>query len=115
MILDARFILFSCVNHLRFSLESYIYFCDKNFLFFYFFVQVVFAGFSAESLSQRILDCKPNIILTTSAVKRAAKIVKLKDIVDDALQRAADNGHTVGEYLFKIENWGMNPIVPNIW
>lgn len=62
-------------------------------------VQVVFAGFSAESLSQRILDCQPNIILTSSAVKRAAKIINLKDIVDDALQRAADQGHVVGEYI----------------
>ncbi|XP_024389050.1 acetyl-coenzyme A synthetase, chloroplastic/glyoxysomal [Physcomitrium patens] len=57
---------------------------------------VVFAGFSAESLSQRILDCKPNIILTSSAVKRAAKVIKLKDIVDDALKTAAENGHSVG-------------------
>lgn len=62
-------------------------------------MQVVFAGFSAESLSQRILDCQPNIILTSSAVKRAAKIINLKDIVDDALQRAADQGHVVGEYI----------------
>lgn len=60
---------------------------------------VVFAGFSAESLSQRILDCKPNIILTSSAVKRAAKVIKLKDIVDDALKTAAENGHSVGGYL----------------
>lgn len=62
-------------------------------------MQVVFAGFSAESLYQRILDCKPNVILTSSAVKRGAKIIKLKEIVDDALKRASDEGHTVGEYL----------------
>ena len=62
-------------------------------------MQVVFAGFSAESLYQRILDCRPNIILTSSAVKRGAKIINLKDIVDDALIRASDAGHTVGEYL----------------
>ena len=60
-------------------------------------MQVVFAGFSAESLYQRILDCKPNIILTSSAVKRGAKIINLKDIVDDALVRASEGGHTVGK------------------
>uniref|UniRef100_A0A7I4BQZ6 acetate--CoA ligase n=1 Tax=Physcomitrium patens TaxID=3218 RepID=A0A7I4BQZ6_PHYPA len=60
---------------------------------------VVFAGFSAESLYQRILDCKPNVILTSSAVKRGAKIIKLKDIVDDALSRASADGHTVGMCL----------------
>lgn len=62
-------------------------------------MQVVFAGFSAESLYQRILDCKPNVILTSSAVKRGAKIIKLKDIVDDALSRASADGHTVGGHL----------------
>lgn len=62
-------------------------------------MQVVFGGFSAESLYQRILDCKPNVILTSSAVKRGAKVIKLKEIVDDALIRASENGHTVGEDL----------------
>lgn len=39
---------------------------------------VVFAGFSAESLSGRILDSKPNVVITTSAVKRGAKPIDLK-------------------------------------
>lgn len=60
-------------------------------------VQVVFGGFSAEALSQRILDCKPKIILTSSAVRRGAKVINLKDIVDDALARVVENGFTVGK------------------
>jgi acetyl-CoA synthetase len=60
---------------------------------------VVFGGFSAEALSQRILDCKPKIILTSSAVLRGAKVIKLKDIVDDALARVVENGFTVDTCL----------------
>ena len=39
---------------------------------------VVFAGFSAESLAGRILDSKPSVVLTASAVKRGAKPIDLK-------------------------------------
>lgn len=39
---------------------------------------VVFAGFSAEALSGRILDSRPRVVLTTSAVKRGAKPISLK-------------------------------------
>ncbi|KAH9627155.1 hypothetical protein KSS87_018395 [Heliosperma pusillum] len=56
---------------------------------------VVFAGFSAESLSQRIVDCKPKVVLTCNAVKRGAKVIGLKDIVDAALVDTAKNGVTV--------------------
>nr|XP_004242910.1 acetyl-coenzyme A synthetase, chloroplastic/glyoxysomal-like [Solanum lycopersicum] len=52
---------------------------------------VVFAGFSAESLAQRIVDCKPKVVITCSAVKRGAKTIFLKDIVDDALTQSAQN------------------------
>jgi acyl-coenzyme A synthetase/AMP-(fatty) acid ligase len=58
--------------------------------------QVVFAGFSAEALSQRILDCRPNFVLTTSGVRRGSKVIKLKEIVDDALQRVLSEGFAVG-------------------
>ena len=39
---------------------------------------VVFGGFSAESLAGRILDSKPSVVLTASAVKRGAKPIDLK-------------------------------------
>ncbi|XP_049415010.1 acetyl-coenzyme A synthetase, chloroplastic/glyoxysomal-like [Solanum stenotomum] len=52
---------------------------------------VVFAGFSAESLAQRIVDCKPKVVITCNAVKRGAKTIFLKDIVDDALTQSAQN------------------------
>ena len=45
---------------------------------------VVFAGFSAESLSQRILDSRATVLLTANAVMRGSKVIHLKDIVDNA-------------------------------
>ncbi|XP_021610887.1 acetyl-coenzyme A synthetase, chloroplastic/glyoxysomal isoform X2 [Manihot esculenta] len=53
---------------------------------------VVFAGFSAESLAQRIVDCKPKVVLTCNAVKRGSKVITLKEIVDAALVESAKSG-----------------------
>lgn len=60
---------------------------------------VVFAGFSAESLSQRIVDCKPKVVITCNAVKRGSKVINLKDIVDAALVESSGNGVSVGVCL----------------
>jgi acetyl-CoA synthetase len=57
---------------------------------------VVFAGFSADSLAQRIVDCKPNVILTCNAVKRGPKTINLKAIVDAALDQSSKDGVSVG-------------------
>lgn len=59
-------------------------------------VQVVFAGFSADSLAQRIVDCKPKLVITCNAVKRGVKPIFLKDIVDAALVESEKNGVSVG-------------------
>ncbi|KAF5191463.1 Acetyl-coenzyme a synthetase, partial [Thalictrum thalictroides] len=56
---------------------------------------VVFAGFSAESLSQRIVDCKPKAVITCNAVRRGSKVINLKEIVDAALLESTKNGVTV--------------------
>lgn len=56
---------------------------------------VVFAGFSSDALAQRIIDCKPKVVVTCNAVRRAAKVIGLKDIVDVALVESAKNGVSV--------------------
>ena len=57
---------------------------------------VVFAGFAAGSLAERIDDARPAVILTADAGSRGGKIVPLKTIVDDALTRARIRvGHVV--------------------
>ena len=46
---------------------------------------VVFAGFSAESLRERILDSGAKVVVTANEAPRGPKAVPLKAIVDDAL------------------------------
>ena len=46
---------------------------------------VVFAGFSANALADRIQDCDCNIVLTSDGAYRGAKSIALKKIVDDSL------------------------------
>ncbi len=47
---------------------------------------VVFAGFSARSLSDRINDASACMVITADGGFRGAKTVELKDITDEALQ-----------------------------
>ena len=47
---------------------------------------VVFAGFSAASLADRIIDAEAKIVLTADGGFRGEKITPLKNIVDEALQ-----------------------------
>ena len=47
---------------------------------------VVFAGFSPESLAGRILDCESNFVITADEGFRGGKIVPLKENVDKALK-----------------------------
>lgn len=47
---------------------------------------VVFAGFSAKSLADRIQDCDCNIVLTANEGYRGGKTIGLKEIVDEALE-----------------------------
>ncbi len=47
---------------------------------------VVFAGFSANSLSDRIQDCDCNMVITSDGAYRGPKEISIKDIVDEALE-----------------------------
>jgi acetyl-CoA synthetase len=47
---------------------------------------VIFSGFSAKSIRDRVEDSKSKIIVTSDGGMRRGNIVKLKDIVDEAIQ-----------------------------
>ena len=51
---------------------------------------IIFGGFSAESISGRILDCKSKFIITADEGLRGGKIIPLKKITDDALKKCPD-------------------------
>ncbi|MGV3524258.1 MAG: acetate--CoA ligase [Candidatus Sericytochromatia bacterium] len=50
---------------------------------------IVFGGFSADSLRDRLLDSQAKVVVTATGGWRRGQIVPLKEIVDEALQGAA--------------------------
>ncbi|KAJ7561947.1 hypothetical protein O6H91_03G048800 [Diphasiastrum complanatum] len=65
---------------------------------------VVFGGFSADALGQQLIASKAKVLITTSRVWRGRKVIKLKEIVEEALSRAlAEEGFTI-ETCLTIEN-----------
>lgn len=56
---------------------------------------IVFAGFSAESLSDRIIDANCCAILTADGVYRGSKLLNLKTIVDKALDLCKEKGKPI--------------------
>ncbi|KAI9681382.1 MAG: acetyl-CoA synthetase [Caeruleum heppii] len=54
---------------------------------------VVFAGFSADSLRDRVIDAKSKVVITTDEGKRGGKTIGTKKIVDDALKQCPDVSH----------------------
>ncbi|KAK3175639.1 acetyl-coenzyme A synthetase 2 [Lecanicillium sp. MT-2017a] len=51
---------------------------------------VVFAGFSADSLRDRVIDASSKVVITTDEGKRGGKLIGTKKIVDDALKQCPD-------------------------
>ncbi|TRY66115.1 hypothetical protein DNTS_035596 [Danionella cerebrum] len=52
---------------------------------------VVFAGFSSESLCERITDAQCNILVTADGVYRGDKLINLKKIASEALERCRES------------------------
>ena len=56
---------------------------------------VVFGGFSAQSIADRILDAECNIVITTDGGVRGDKQIPMKNIIDDALVRCPSVKKTI--------------------
>ncbi|KAF2141305.1 uncharacterized protein K452DRAFT_288008 [Aplosporella prunicola CBS 121167] len=54
---------------------------------------VIFAGFSSDSLRDRIVDAKSKVIITTDEGRRGGKVIGTKKIVDEALKQCPDVTH----------------------
>ena len=50
-------------------------------------IQLVFSGFSAASIRDRIDDSKSKVVITADGGYRRGKIVKLKEVIDEAIIR----------------------------
>lgn len=68
---------------------------------------VVFAGFSIESLANRINDAKPKVLLTADGSKRKGRVISLKPIVDQAMNIAKEKVEKV-----IVLNRGLAPFDP---
>ena len=51
---------------------------------------IIFGGFSSESISGRIIDCKSEYVVTADEGVRGGKTIQLKNIMDNALQACPD-------------------------
>jgi acetyl-CoA synthetase len=51
---------------------------------------IVFAGFSAESLKGRIVDCNSKFVFVADEGKRGGRVLKLKETVDQAVSTCPD-------------------------
>ncbi len=60
---------------------------------------VIFGGFSADSLKERILDCGAKFVLTADGLFRGNKKIALKSIVDKALETCEQQGHLIEKCL----------------
>jgi acetyl-CoA synthetase len=56
---------------------------------------VVFAGFSSDSLRDRVIDAQSKVVITTDEGKRGGKLIGTKKIVDDALKQCPDVSHVL--------------------
>ncbi|GAA2132027.1 acetate--CoA ligase [Nocardioides bigeumensis] len=60
---------------------------------------VVFGGFSADALATRIADCQAKVVVTADGGYRRGNPSALKPAVDEACEKAAENGQTVEKVL----------------
>ena len=66
---------------------------------------VVFAGFSYESLAERIDDCAPSAVICADGSRRKGKVIPLKSIVDRAIDHASVEVPTVIVLDRGIDSW----------
>ena len=63
---------------------------------------VVFGGFSAHSVADRIHDCQAKVVVTADGGYRRGMIVQLKKNVDDALKLTDAKGKRLGKTVQKV-------------
>ena len=56
---------------------------------------VVFAGFSSEALADRMLDARCQVLVTSDGYYRGNKLIQLKEISAEALERCHERGHRI--------------------
>lgn len=70
---------------------------------------VVFAGFSAEALAQRVSDAHSKVIVTADIGRRGGRSIPLKDIVNESLTKM--DCETIVQHVLVFERF-FDPTVP---
>ena len=60
---------------------------------------IVFGGYSADSLATRILDAGARVLITADGVYRGTKLIKLLEIANSAMSKAAEQGCAVKTHI----------------
>ncbi|GFR13181.1 acetyl-coenzyme A synthetase, cytoplasmic [Trichonephila clavata] len=68
---------------------------------------IVFGGYSAESLAERILDAKSTLLITADGGYRGQKLVNLKSIAEKAIDICNKNGHKL-KAVIAVKHLGSN-------
>jgi acetyl-CoA synthetase len=63
---------------------------------------VVFGGFSAQSVADRIFDCQAKLVVTADGGFRRGSVVPLKKSVDEALTLKDGDGHLLAKTIEKV-------------
>ncbi len=61
---------------------------------------VIFGGFSAQAIVDRVLDAQSKVIVTCDGSWRRGKVVPLKDSVDQAIRMLKEQGSPIVEHVF---------------
>ena len=76
---------------------------------------IVFAGFSASALADRIKDARCNMVITSDYNPRGAKNIAVKSVVDEALAMGCDSVKTVLVYKHTDQNIKFNEGIDKWW
>jgi len=63
---------------------------------------VVFGGFSAQSIAERIQDCQAKIVITADGGYRRGSLIQLKKNVDEALKLKDEDGERIAATVEKV-------------
>ncbi|XP_066574991.1 acyl-CoA synthetase short chain family member 2 like [Amia ocellicauda] len=67
---------------------------------------IVFAGFSSDSLCERIVDSECSVLVTADGVYRGEKLINLKQIADEALEKCKEKGNVTVKNCIVVRHLG---------
>jgi len=60
---------------------------------------VIFGGFAATAISERAIDAKSRVVVTTDGANRRGEVLKLSRTVEEAVSLAASQGHAITDVV----------------